>query len=258
MKVFENIANFLEYRANLKSTGVGFVPTMGALHEGHASLLSRSATENQTTILSIFVNPTQFNNPDDFKHYPKTWDQDLAIAKAAGVDAIFAPRDPKEMYPDSYRYQISEKEFSKALCGEHRPGHFEGMLSVVMKLLNLVSADRAYFGEKDFQQLKLVQGMAEAFFLKTKIIGCATLREKDGLAMSSRNLRLTSDERALAPDLHRVMKAEKSLNRARELLEASGFKVEYLEDREGRRFAAANLGSVRLIDNISLGELDYG
>ncbi len=252
MKVFETIQSFLEYRADLKSKSVGFVPTMGALHEGHASLLERSVSENETTVLSIFVNPTQFNNPDDFKHYPKTWEQDLLIAKKTGVDAVLAPRDPSEMYPDQYHYQVTEKTFSKILCGEHRPGHFEGMLTVVMKLLNIASADRAYFGEKDYQQLKLVQGMAEAFFLKTKIIGCATLREKDGLAMSSRNLRLTPSERTLAPELYRVMMTEKSLSIAQEILTNKGFKVEYLVDEGGRRFAAAHLGSVRLIDNISL------
>lgn len=249
MRILKTAAELKAFRRELPGE-VGFVPTMGALHAAHASLLRRARNENDHVILSIFVNPTQFNNPDDLKNYPKTWDSDLAIAHAEGVDAIFAPTDPNEMYPDGYRYGIVEKEFSKELCGEFRPGHFDGMLTVVMKLLNLVWAERAYFGEKDYQQLSLIRGMVDAFFFHTEIVACPTLREKDGLAMSSRNLRLTADEREKAPYLHRALTTIADASKVRTALEENGFKVEYVVDREGRRFAAAWLGNVRLIDNV--------
>ena len=231
---------------------IGFVPTMGALHEGHASLLERARQENKIVILSIFINPTQFNNPDDLAGYPKTWDADLAMAKRHTVDVIFAPRDEKELYPDQYRYQVTENQFSNELCGAHRPGHFTGVLTVVLKLFQLVQPHSAYFGEKDHQQLSLIQGMIEAFFLEIKLIPCATVREKSGLAMSSRNLRLSPEEKALAPKLYEIMKTVPDLAQATEKLNALGFKVEYLKDIKTRRYAAAWLGSVRLIDNVIL------
>lgn len=252
MRILKTVQELKHFRRELPGE-VGFVPTMGALHAAHASLLRRARAENEHVILSIFVNPTQFNNADDLKNYPKTWDSDLAIAHAEGVDAIFAPTDIRELYPDAYRYGIVEKEFSKQLCGEFRPGHFDGMLTVVFKLLNLVWAERAYFGEKDFQQLELVRGMVKAFFFHTEIVACPTLREKDGLAMSSRNLRLTAEEREKAPFLYRTLTTVADGAQARAELETQGFKVEYLVDRDDRRFVAAWLGKVRLIDNIELG-----
>lgn len=233
---------------------LGFVPTMGALHEGHASLVKRSAGENTRTLVSIFVNPTQFNDPKDLEKYPRTLEKDLGILEAAGADYLIYPAF-EDMYRDGYRYQLSEKDFSKLLCGAHRPGHFDGVLTVVMKLLNLAQARRAYFGEKDFQQLELIRGMADAFFLPVEIVGCPTLRERDGLAMSSRNLNLTPSERELAPTLARELKRSASPNEIRERLGAEGFKVDYVEEHRGRRFAAAFLGSVRLIDNIPLTEV---
>jgi pantoate--beta-alanine ligase len=154
------------------------------------------------------------------------------------------------MYPDGYNYRVSENTDSLPLCGASRPGHFEGVLTVVMKLLNLVRADRAYFGEKDFQQYRLIKGMTEAFFLNTKIIPCPTVREPDGLALSSRNRLLKPGERALAPELNRALRSSARPARIMTELAALGFRPEYIEERWGRRFAAAKLGKVRLIDNV--------
>lgn len=253
MKVFHNVKAFQEWRSSIAADKtVGFVPTMGALHEGHESLLQYSVKDNDFTVLSIFVNPTQFNNPDDLKNYPKTFESDLQMAQKNGVDAVFAPDCMEELYPDQYRYQISESEFSNQLCGAHRPGHFNGVLSVVMKLLNLADANRAYFGEKDHQQLTLIEGMVETFFLKTKIIPCPTIRESNGLAKSSRNLRLTADELKLAPLLYQTITTVRDREQAILKLSEVGFKVDYLEDHHQRRYVAAHLGKVRLIDNVQL------
>src|SRR5262249_29466052 len=161
------------------------VPTMGALHEGHLSLVKRSRVENDRTLVSIFVNPTQFDDPADFDAYPRTVKRDLALLEAAGVDFVLLP-GAGDMYVDGFRYRVSEPEVSTILEGEHRPGHFGGMLTVVLKLLNIAAAERAYFGEKDWQQLSLVRGMADAFFLPTAIVACPTVRESTGLALSSR------------------------------------------------------------------------
>lgn len=251
MRVFETVTAFLEWRRSQSAQRtLGFVPTMGALHDGHQSLLERAARENDLVVLSVFVNPTQFNQASDFENYPKTREQDLERARQAGVDALFAPKDRSELYPDRYRYRVTEKEFSEELCGAHRPGHFEGVLTVVLKLFQIVKADRAYFGEKDGQQLELVRGLTEAFFLDTEIVACPTVREADGLAMSSRNLRLSSEERKRAPKLFETLRAKNALPEARATLEGLGFKVEYLEDRGARRYVAAWLGDVRLIDNL--------
>lgn len=268
MKILETTKAFHSWRKKLDAKSgmagsrqsVGIVPTMGALHAGHGSLLARARAENDFVVLTIFVNPTQFNRSDDLEKYPRTLQADIERAEEAGIDAVFIPHDPEEMYPDEYRYQISEKEFAKTLCGATRPGHFEGMLTVVLKLLNLAQANRAYFGEKDYQQLTLIRGMAEAFFLPTEILGCPTVREADGLAMSSRNVRLSSAQREIAPILYSAMTKHADLTEVKSAIETAGFKLDYLEDRElpsgeRRRFVAAFLGEVRLIDNLSLGEL---
>ena len=168
---------------------VGFVPTMGALHAGHRSLLERARAENDAVVLSIFVNPAQFNDPGDLERYPRTLEEDLALAGTL-VDHVLVP-DPRDMYPDGYQYRVSEHGLSATLEGAHRPGHFDGVLTVVLKLLNLVRPDRAYFGEKDRQQLELVQGMVRAFHLGVAIVPCPTVRDPDGLAQSSRNRRLS-------------------------------------------------------------------
>ena len=205
IKVFHSLQDFITKRDQLPpAQTVGFVPTMGALHEGHASLIRQSAAENDLTVVSIYVNPTQFNNSDDLKKYPRTWEADLELARRAGAWAVLAP-DYDEIYADGYRYRISENDFSKKLCGAHRPGHFDGVLTVVMKLLQIVQPKRAYFGEKDYQQLQLIRDMARTFFLRTEIIGTPTVREQDGLAMSSRNVRLTASGREKAPVIYREL-----------------------------------------------------
>ena len=164
---------------------LGFVPTMGALHEGHLSLVRRSREENDLTLVSIFVNPTQFDDPADLAKYPRTLETDLATLETEGADFVFRPREP-DLYADNYRYRVTESGLSTVMEGAYRPGHFDGVLTVVFKLLQIISAERAYFGEKDWQQLTLVRGMVEAFFLSTTIVACATVRETDGLAVSSR------------------------------------------------------------------------
>lgn len=252
LKVFTSVKDFIQYRSSLSAgITIGFVPTMGALHNGHGSLLKKSAQENQLTVLSIFVNPTQFNNPDDLKKYPRTWEADVELAKAAGANIILSPAF-EELYADNYRFQLSEKEFSKNMEGLHRPGHFDGVLTVVMKLLQIVRADRAYFGEKDFQQYKLIQDMAKSFFLQTEIIGCATIREADGLAMSSRNMRLSEEARKKAPLIYKALTEFGDAAKAKALLMQNDIELEYLEEHNGRRFIAAYLEGIRLIDNVQI------
>jgi pantoate--beta-alanine ligase len=228
---------------------IGFVPTMGNLHAGHIALCEKARAENDIVLVSIFVNPTQFNQPSDYEKYARTFDADCALLDAAGVDYVFHP-DDQAMYPDHYSVQVSELEDAKVLEGEFRPGHFTGMLTIVMKLLNIAGATRAYFGEKDFQQLQLVRKMAEALFMPVDIIGCPTLRAEDGLALSSRNSRLISEEREKAPLLAHLLYSNLSDAAVMKRLEEEGFRPEYVETRWGRRLAAAWLGDVRLIDNI--------
>ncbi len=235
------------YRADGRS--VGFVPTMGALHEGHLSLCRRARHDHAVVMVSIFVNPTQFDEPQDFEKYPRTLESDALTLETAGVDVIFAP-SVAEMYPNGTRYAVVENELSRELCGAHRPGHFSGMLTVVLKLLQIAGADAAYFGEKDYQQLLLVRGLCETFFIPTKIIGCPTIREADGLAMSSRNARLSPAERALAPRFYAALAHASTAAQARAELTSAGFVVDYVEERNGRRFGAVRLGQTRLIDNV--------
>ena len=235
---------------------VGFVPTMGALHAGHRSLMDRCRQENDICVLSLFVNPTQFNDPKDLEAYPVTIDQDRQLCEAAGVDAIFSPQYG-DLYPDDYRYRVSENQWSRLLCGAHRPGHFDGVLSIVMKMLNLIRPRRAYFGEKDWQQLQLVKGMVAAFFMPVAIVGCTTIREADGLALSSRNRRLSPDQRVKAADFPRLLSATDGDNaQIAERLVHAGFAVDYVENFMGRRCAAIHCGGVRLIDNVPLPEGD--
>lgn len=230
---------------------IGFVPTMGALHEGHASLLAQSRQNNEASVLSIYVNPTQFNNSQDLEKYPKTWEQDLRVAAKNGVDVIFAPQY-SDIYFDHYRYKIQETTESQILCGTHRPGHFDGVLTIVMKLFQLVKPTQAYFGEKDFQQLRLIQGMVKSFFLDIEIVPVPTLREKDGLAMSSRNLRLSEEQRKTAPILFQTLQQAETAADAKNELVRQGLSVDYVEDHWNRRFIAAQLGDIRLIDNVEL------
>ncbi len=234
-------------------TTLGFVPTMGALHEGHLSLVRRSRSDNDLTLVSIFVNPTQFNDRADLERYPRTLEADLVLLRAEGTDFLYLPRED-DLYPDGYRYRVCEKGLSSELEGAHRPGHFDGVLTVVMKLLMIASADRAYFGEKDWQQLTLVKGMAEAFFLPTAVVACPTVREGDGLAMSSRNTRLPLSDRQQASEFYRALSSAPTADDAQLELRNAGFDVDYVEDRAGRRLGAVRLGGVRLIDNVPVEE----
>lgn len=249
--VFTKISEFIAWRDSLPTDQkVGLVPTMGALHAGHAELIKKSAAENQVTALTIFVNPTQFNNSEDLQKYPRTWESDLKLASLSGATVVLSPAFI-EIYPDNYRYKLSEAEFSTKLCGANRPGHFDGVLTVVMKLLQLARPHKAYFGEKDFQQLQLIADMAKAFFLRTQIVGVPTVRESDGLAMSSRNVRLTATGRELAPVLFKAISSP-TISDARALLDLAKVSPEYLEEHHGRRFIAAQIDGVRLIDNVKL------
>lgn len=230
---------------------------MGNLHEGHISLCRQAKAENDVVLVSIFVNPTQFNQRADFEKYARTFEADCALLDEAGVDYVFHP-DEKAMYPDDYEVQVSESVVSQELEGQFRPGHFQGMLTVVLKLLNIAQADRAYFGEKDFQQLTLVRKMVEALFVPTEIIPGKTIRAESGLALSSRNARLTPAQQAQAVEISRLLKSDLSDEAVMQKLAEAGFRPEYVATKWGRRLAAAWLGDVRLIDNLPLSEVKQG
>ncbi len=251
-KILRTVAEWRAQRDAHRAAGrtVGFVPTMGALHAGHASLFRSARARDAVVLASVFVNPTQFDEKRDYELYPRDLEADCALMDRHGVDAVFAP-SAEEMYPAGLRYRVSEEAFSRELCGAHRPGHFDGVLTVVLKLLQAAEADRAYFGEKDRQQLELVRGLARAFFLRTEIVACPTVREPDGLALSSRNARLSPSERALAPRFHATLRGAATPAEARAALAAAGFAVDYVEDRAGHRFGAVRLGATRLIDNVA-------
>ncbi|WP_062228331.1 pantoate--beta-alanine ligase [Aureimonas frigidaquae] len=254
---------------------VGVVPTMGALHEGHLSLVERARAETDRVIVTLFVNPRQFNSAADLAAYPRTEGEDFERLVPAGAHILYVP-DPEEVYPPGFATTISVGGVTQGLCGAFRPGHFDGVATVVAKLLLQSQADRAYFGEKDYQQLLTVQRLVADLDLPTRIVPCPTLRDSDGLAMSSRNRRLSPQERDLAGALPRALfdaagrigageATSPVLASAREALLAAGFsRVEYLELRnaadlapvetlEGgpaRLLVAAFMGEVRLIDNV--------
>ena len=254
MTTIDNVAEWRRERLAQIRAGVslGLVPTMGALHEGHVSLVRRSRAENDRTLVSIFVNPTQFDDPNDLAHYPRSLESDLELLRSEGADFVFLPREA-DLYPDGYVYRVTELALSRVLEGAHRPGHFDAVLTVVLKLLLIASAERAYFGEKDWQQLALIRGMADGFFVPTVIVPCPTVRDADGLALSSRNGRLSPHDREKAPGFHRALSSAPTAEAADGELRAAGFVVDYVEDRDGRRLGAVRLGSVRLIDNVPLG-----
>jgi pantoate--beta-alanine ligase len=255
---------------------VGVVPTMGALHDGHLSLARSAKADCDRVIVTIFVNPKQFNNPEDLARYPRTEDTDARLLARVGVDAIFAP--PQEVvYPPGFASSVAVGGVAEPLEGAMRPGHFDGVATVVAKLFGMTAADRAYFGEKDWQQLQVVRRLVADLNIGVTVIGCATLRETTGLAMSSRNTRLSPEARAVAPALYTAMteaalaiRAGQSpataLPRVRSRLLKAGFdKVEYIvvrdaetlldwtdRERPARMLAAAWLDGVRLIDNIAV------
>jgi pantoate--beta-alanine ligase len=246
-----DLVEWRRLRDGLGDATVGLVPTMGALHDGHLALIRRSAAENDVTVVSVFVNATQFNSAADLEGYPRTLAEDVRLAAAAGADHVLAPNDAA-IYPDGYRYRVTEGEIAAVLEGMHRPGHFDGVLTVVLKLFNLVRPHRAYFGEKDYQQYLLVRGMAEALLLPVSVVPCPTVRDADGLALSSRNVRLSQAARAHAALLPAILGSAPSPEEARQRLVEAGFEVEYVAEAWGRRLAAVVLDGVRLIDNLPL------
>ena len=260
MLIIKSVNELIQWRRHAPSRGftpkngaIGFIPTMGALHEGHAKLFKTSVAENETTVASIFVNRTQFNNADDFEKYPKTLEHDIQVCEECGISVLFLP-EFQQIYPDNYRFKVTESPFSNILCGKFRPGHFDGVLTVVLKLFQIVSPDNAYFGEKDYQQFLLISEMTKAFFLKTNVIPVETVRESSGLAKSSRNVRLSETNKILASQIYKHLMSSEGLEKIKDELTALHIEVEYLEEHFGRRFIAAIIGGVRLIDNVKIGE----
>jgi pantoate--beta-alanine ligase len=251
IQVWSTVAGWTQRRRELQGRTIGLVPTMGALHRGHAALVARCRKENEIVVVTVFVNPTQFNDPKDLERYPRTWDADLELLRDLGTDEVFAPTI-KEMYPLECSFRVEEQRLTGLMEGVHRPGFFTGVMTVVLKLLNIVRADRAYFGEKDYQQLQVITEMARDLFVPTEIVPCPTVREPSGLAESSRNRLLTDAGRRKAASLYRALTAAPDAGGARAMLEADGFDVDYVEEHWGRRFAAARLEGVRLIDNVPL------
>lgn len=265
-------AQIRDWRA--QGARIGLVTTMGALHEGHLSLAARARAECDRVITTIFVNPTQFNNADDLDKYPRTLDADAALLATVPVDVIFAP-SPAEVYPAGFGTTIAVADIGEPLEGAMRPGHFDGVAQVVAKLFNMTTPDRAYFGQKDWQQLQLILKLGRDLNFPIEIIGCETVRETDGLAKSSRNTRLSAVARTKAPALYAAMTAaaqaiqagvaaETALTEAKSATLAGGYdEIEYIElcdattllpltdpNAPKRMLAAAWLDGVRLIDNI--------
>lgn len=254
MKIFESLAEWSAFRRSLSfEKRLGFAPTMGNLHIGHLSLLKASNENNDYTATSLFVNPTQFNQPEDYLSYPRTLEQDLAHLETAGVDFCLLPKQ-EEIYCDNYCYQIQENQLCQIMEGPFRPGHFNGVLTVVLKLLNLVKPHRAYFGEKDFQQYQLIKAMAQAFFLEVEVVSCPTVREASGLAYSSRNNRLSASQKLLAERFaHIFLQKERSCAELQRELVDLGLRVDYLQEYANRRYVAVYIDNIRLIDNYAVG-----
>ncbi len=251
MKTIKTAEEMIRQSKLLSDKKIGFVPTMGGIHEGHLSLVERARAENDVVVASVYLNPTQFNDRKDLETYPADFEEDREVLEKAGTDIVFFP-SYEEIYPDGYRYRLTEDSFSKILCGEKRPGHFDGVLTVVMKLLNIVRPANAYFGEKDFQQYRLVKGMAEAFFLDVNIIPCPTVRQKDGLALSSRNRKLSGTALTVAPKFHDIISSKKDIPQMKKALSDAGFTVDYISEVDGRLYAAVFLEGVRLIDGVNI------
>jgi pantoate--beta-alanine ligase len=277
MKIVNNIKELKGYLAEEKRNNkqVGFVPTMGALHEGHLSLVKRCVEENDVCVVSIFVNPTQFNDKHDLETYPRTLEKDCSLLEPAGCDYVFAP-SVEEMYPEPDTRTFDFGLVSAVMEGARRPGHFNGVAQIVSKLFYAVEPDNAYFGEKDFQQIAVIRAMVEQLNIPVKIIACPILREADGLALSSRNVRLTSEQRQKAPLIARTLKESTTFAREKSVQEVIDYvvntinadpvmRVEYYEIVDGYTLESIQnwsdttypvgcitvyCGEVRLIDNM--------
>lgn len=279
MKVFNfivDIQRFVEEKRN-EGLKIGFVPTMGALHEGHLSLINRAKKENDIVVCSVFVNPIQFNNPADLEKYPRTPEKDIEKLEQAGCDAVLMP-SVEEMYPEKVEDHYDFGNLERVMEGACRPGHFNGVAIVVRKLFEIVTPNRAYFGEKDFQQLAIINKMVRDLNMNLEIVPCPIVRENDGLAMSSRNVRLNEKERAIAPKIFATLNdaiskkdsmspAEMKSYALAKYSEIKEFDVEYVEITDeinlksienwnecehARIFVALQLGPVRLIDNVRI------
>ena len=279
MKVFNfivDVQRFVEEKHNL-GLKIGFVPTMGALHEGHLSLINRAKKDNDIVVCSVFVNPIQFNNPADLEKYPRTPEKDIEKLEQAGCDAVFMPT-AEEMYPNKVEDHYDFGDLERVMEGACRPGHFNGVAIVVRKLFEIVTPNRAYFGEKDFQQLAIINKMVSDLNMNLEIVPCPIIREHDGLAMSSRNVRLNETERAIAPKIFATLNdsitkkdvmspAEMKNYALKKYAEIKEFDVEYVEITDeinlksienwdecdhARIFVALQLGPVRLIDNVRI------
>ena len=277
MEVIEQVSALRAIVTALRCSGkrIGFVPTMGALHEGHLQLLRASARENDITICSVFVNPTQFNNASDYKLYPRTLEHDISLLQTVGCDFLFAP-SAEEVYPQQSVLQFSFGELEAVMEGEHRPGHFNGVATVVSKLFHIVQPHKAYFGQKDLQQVAIVRQLVQALSFDLELVCFPTVREADGLAMSSRNKRLSDAQRQMAPQLYRALQTAAANLRqkpietiksdvAQQLQQVQETRLEYfevvdsltlqpLQDISGQEEVAlciaAFIGEVRLIDNM--------
>lgn len=281
MKVINAISELKAVLSQARADGksVGLVPTMGALHEGHASLVRRSVGENDVTVVSDFVNPTQFNDKNDLKNYPRTMEADCALLEKIGAQYVFAP-SVEEMYPEPDNRQFDFTPLDKVMEGIHRPGHFNGVAQIVSKLFYAVEPDRAYFGEKDFQQLAIIREMVRQLGLKVQIVGCPIVREEDGMALSSRNTLLTKSERKTAANISRTLFASRKFAHNHTVQDTvkyvvdtingiDGLEVEYFEIVDGNTLQpldnwgsgnyivgciTVHCGKVRLIDNIKYRE----
>ncbi|MFH1118408.1 MAG: pantoate--beta-alanine ligase [Bacteroidota bacterium] len=278
MIVFETIAETLNFAEATRKKGqtIGFVPTMGALHEGHISLVNRAKQENDVVVVSIFVNPIQFNNPDDLTKYPRTLVKDLQMLSSVNCDLVFNP-SVEEMYPEKIEKTYDFGQLATVMEGEFRPGHFNGVATVVQRLFEITIPHKAYFGEKDYQQLQIIRALVRNEKLNVEIVPCPISREADGLARSSRNERLSPEMRKAAPYIHMVLEEARNLARAHQASQIVNFvkakfsdhpllKLEYFTIAESENlqpvtgmvkpgnygFIAVFAGDIRLIDNIRL------
>ncbi len=276
MKLIKKIEEFRSLLDNqYESADVGFVPTMGALHRGHLSLVEAAARENRVVVVSVFVNPTQFNNPDDLKRYPRNLDSDLQLLQPAGCDIVFAP-EAEEIYPEPDTRKFDFGSLERVMEGKYRPGHFNGVAQVVSKLFEIVKPGKAYFGLKDFQQLAIISKMVKMLEMPVEIVPCPIVREESGLAMSSRNELLSAEERKNAAVIYDTLRRGIELSGEKTVAETEKWvidtinknpflNVEYFEivdfetlqpvmswNHDGRKIGciAAYCGDVRLIDNI--------
>ena len=234
MKIIDTVAalQLAVTEAILPVVSVGLVPTMGALHEGHASLIRQCVAENQLTVVSVFVNPTQFNDPKDLQHYPRTFEADAQLIASLGGDIVFAP-SVEEIYPQEDKRVFSYPPIDTVMEGARRPGHFNGVCQIVSKLFDMVSPDKAYFGEKDFQQIAVVRAMMRDLGYKFQLVPCPIVRETSGLALSSRNALMSEDERVLATNIYRTLRESVVFSQAHTVAETQQFVVNQLNALEG-------------------------